>query len=161
MNASTLSLRIWLRAQGIYLLLNLPCLVVPPMFLISELYALSFGIPALLLFCLFLNICARLTRIQQLLFLLTLAGGLAITLAACYGAAAHFLESESSGDTVWETLWEWRLFPGAALFSAACSICTWHRSVYTLVAGPGTAPDAGAPEADNDQRSPANPISSL
>ena len=116
---------IWLKAQGLYLLLN--C-ISPITWIISESFALICGIPALLLFWLYLYAVKNNVRNMGQLVLVVLAGGLGITFLSTL-LAAYFFDSHNT----WGAFQDYFLFPAAALVCAAVSILVSFRLLRPLL----------------------------
>lgn len=122
----TTSFSIWLKAQGIFALLMLPTLVLPPMFLFAEFYAWLWGTLALPLFHCLLYVQKRM---QWFHFPSIVIIGFFITFLCTYGAAWHF----ASFKNPWNEFFEWILFPVAGWASAVISIFLSKRSIRTYI----------------------------
>jgi hypothetical protein len=109
------SLSVWLKAQGIYALITLPVILIPPMYMISELYALVCGIPVLILFSSLLLILKK----QQFYNLTLIAWvGISVTVACTYAAAWHFADFKNP----LKDFIDWIIFPALGCLSAILSI---------------------------------------
>jgi hypothetical protein len=109
------SLSVWLKAQGIYALITLPCLIFFPMYIISEMYALICGIPALILFSIFLLFLKQ-QRFYNLAVIVVVS--FAAALASTFAAAWHFADFKNP----WNDFVDWIAFPAIGCLSAILSI---------------------------------------
>ena len=120
----SIAFRIWLRAQLFYLLLNLLTLFMPGIFLISEAYAVIFGVPACLFFGGGYHIIIRHCRSKEVLVAAILAIATLITFLATIGAAWQFSHRD-----FWQEWKNWMLFPVTGILCAMISTITFSREI--------------------------------
>lgn len=116
------SFQVWLRAMGIYALLTLPAMAFAPVYLISIILALGWSVPGAIVFALVL---------RGLSIHLPTAGHsgwrlLAAALLAT-GCALLAVWHVSRGDSYWQWLYDWALFPLAAVLSAILGVLSSKR----------------------------------
>lgn len=109
------SLSVWLKGQGIYALITLPSLLLFPMYVISELYALICGIPALILFAVFLLVLKQ-KRFYNLAVIVVVS--FVVAFSSTYLAAWHFADFKNP----WNEFLSWIAFPVLGCLSAILSI---------------------------------------
>ena len=123
-NNFSITFRIWLRAQGFYLLLNLVALAIPPIFFVSEAYAIIAGIPACVVFAFGYHLVMRYCHFKMVLVAAICGIAAIITFGATLVAAWHF-----SPGNVWH---EWTgnyIFPVAGIGCAIVSTLTFSKTI--------------------------------
>ena len=140
---------VFARAIGIYLLITLPALVFPPMYIMSAGFALGFGWLAGLLFTLFLYFLqkAAINRKSKTILLYT---SIVISVLVAFEA----IEVMKAWDDVWAS-GPFLLFPFAAIASGCISTTISGNSINTLLQH-----DQVSQYENNDIISPVNPNNS-
>ena len=140
------SFLVFVRAIGIYLLITLPTLVFPPMYIMSAGFALSFGWIAGLFFALFFYLLQKLNMsMQQKQVLLYVAITISVLLAF------EGIEIMHAWDDIW-TSGPFLLFPLVAIVSGFISVSVSRNSISDLLRpGPVNACE------NNKAVSPLNP----
>jgi len=110
---------IFFKAIGIYALLTLPALIVPPLYVMSLLYVLSFGWFAWAAFSVF-YVAARHLRIKYYLRILILIVGIPIAVLFSF----HMIGVLNGWDNPWQS-GGFLLFPFAAILSGWTSLATY------------------------------------
>lgn len=114
---------IFIKAVGIYLLLTLPTIVLPPMYLISAFYAISFGWAACILFV----ICYQVLLKSHLKF--KVKWNILFASVPVAVAVAHSIIGLSKVQgNVWE-LSPFLCFPAAAIVAGWISLYSFKKSV--------------------------------
>lgn len=120
------SFLVWIKAQGIYAILMLPTLMIPPMFMMAEFYALLWGLPAFILFSLVIKI---LKRKKWFNLPLLLAITFLVTMLSTFGAAWHF----ESFQNPWKAFIEWIIFPAAGCGAAILSVIISRKKIRQYI----------------------------
>jgi hypothetical protein len=122
----TTAFSVWIKAQGIYALLMLPTLLLPPMFIMAEMYAWLWGIPALFLFY---GLLILLKKKQLFSLPLLICSAFLLTLFCTYGAAWHF----ASFQNPWKEFLEWIMFPAAGCGAAIAAVILSRKSMRRYI----------------------------
>ena len=139
--------KIYLRAQAAYALITLPSLLLPFMYLISELLALAWGTTALLLFLPVLPIVrATGLRTKPVIVGLMLVAGLIATFWAVWEACLYMEENKPALDS----MLEWWPFPAIAFVSVVYAVLREHKSLGAT----------GAHQVIRDEKQPAPSVTS-
>lgn len=121
----SIAFSIWLRAQALYLLLNL---LIPITWVVAAGLAVLCGIPALLLFWLYLYAVRSVAKNRVQIVVAAFAGGMVITFLATL-LAAYFFDSHHT----WRAFMDYIIFPAVAMLCAAVSILGSFRSLSQLL----------------------------